>query len=169
MGKKTTGSTPATQVLHRFSISFCEHHFTHDPAAHSFGQEAAHALGSPPEQVFKTLVFAVTGLRAHQGLAVGVVPASGSLHLKSAAAALGYKKATMATPAQAERASGYVTGGVSPFGQRTRLPTLADSSIEGWDSIYVSGGRRGFILSLAPADLVRACDALVAPIAEGAP
>lgn len=169
MGKKTTGSTPATQVLHRLGIGFCEHHFTHDPAAHSFAQEAAGALGSPPQQVYKTLVFTVAGLRAHHGLAVGVVPASSSLHLKSAAAALGYKKATMATPAQAERASGYVTGGVSPFGQRTRLPTLVDASIEGWDSIYVSGGRRGFILSLAPADLVRACDALVAPIADGAP
>lgn len=166
MPKKITGSTPATLRLRKLSIEFTEHHFTHDPAAGSFAQEAAAALQVQPERVFKTLIFAAAGLRAHHGLAVGVVPASTSLHLKSAAAALGYKKATMASPAQAERSSGYVTGGVSPFGQRTELPTVVDSSIEGWDSIYVSGGRRGFIVSLAPADLVRACGALVAPIAE---
>src|SRR5699024_12511967 len=119
VGKERPGCTPATQVLNGQGIDYCEQHFTHVPDAHSVAQEAADALGFPPEQVFKTLVCAVTVLRAHQGLAVGVVPASGSLHLKNAAAALGYKKATMATPAQAERASGYVNGRVSPFRQRT--------------------------------------------------
>jgi Cys-tRNA(Pro)/Cys-tRNA(Cys) deacylase len=156
--------TPATALLTKLKIKFTTHPYEPDPHAESYGAAAAAALGADPRRVFKTLVATVDGR-----LAVGVVPVSSSLDLKALAAALGAKRATMAEPAAAERATGYVTGGISPFGQRSRLPIVVDASAEEWPTIFVSGGRRGLQLQLTPTDLVRQTAALVAPIASRPP
>lgn len=140
-------------------IPFRVHSYDHDPAAASFGLEAAGALGVEPARVFKTLFASVDGT-----LVVGVVPVSGQLDLKSVAAAVGGKKAVMADPSDAERASGYVLGGISPVGQRRQHPTVVDESALGFETVYVSGGKRGMELELAPADLVRATGATTAQI-----
>jgi Cys-tRNA(Pro)/Cys-tRNA(Cys) deacylase len=152
--------TPATALLTRRKVAFELHPYEHDPRSGSYGAEAAAALGVPPGRVFKTLVVSVDGR-----LAVGVVPVGGSLDLKAMAAALGAKRAAMAEPAAAERATGYVTGGISPLGHRSRLPVVVDASARDWDAVYVSAGRRGLQVSLAPDDLVRVANATVAPIA----
>lgn len=159
--KLASGGTPATVALARAKIPFTAHVYEHDPASSSFGLEAADALGLPPERVFKTLFVAVDGR-----LVVGIVPVSGRLDLKAVAAAVGGKRAAMADPADAERASGYVVGGISPIGQRKPHPTLIDESALGFASIFVSGGRRGLDLEIAPADLVGIISAAVAHIAR---
>jgi len=151
--------TPATVALARLGITFTEHEYTHDPAVTSFGLEAASALGVEPEQVFKTLLAEADG-----ELVVGIVPVTGTLDLKALAGAVGAKKASMADAALAERKTGYVLGGISPIGQKTALRTVLDETAELFDTIFVSGGRRGFDLELAPADLLRATDGVVAPI-----
>ena len=153
--------TPATTALTRLGVAFDVHPYDHDPAAVSYGLEAAAALGVPPAQVFKTLLVA-----SDSGLAVGVVPVDRQLDLKAVAAALGLKKVAMAQPADAERSTGYVVGGISPIGQRKALPTVVDASALRLDRVYVSGGRRGLDLSLAPADLVTVTAAAVAPISR---
>lgn len=153
--------TPATAALTAAGIPFSEHAYAHDPANRDFGMEAATALGLDPDQVFKTLLADVDGR-----LVVGIVPVTGKLDLKALAAAVGGKKAAMADPALAERRTGYVVGGISPIGQKTRHETVLDETAELWDVVYVSGGRRGFDLGLSPADLVRATDAVVADIAR---
>jgi Cys-tRNA(Pro)/Cys-tRNA(Cys) deacylase len=152
--------TPATALLARARVAFELHPYAHDPRSGSYGAQAAAALGVPTGRLFKTLVVSVDGR-----LAVGVVPVAGSLDLKAIAAALGGKKAAMAEPAAAERATGYVTGGISPLGHRSRLPVVVDASARDWDTVYVSAGRRGLQVSLAPDDLVRVANATVAPIA----
>jgi Cys-tRNA(Pro)/Cys-tRNA(Cys) deacylase len=152
--------TPATALLARQQVPHTLHPYPHDPRSSSYGLEAAAALGVAPGRLFKTLVVSVDGR-----LAVGVVPVAGSLDLKAIAAALGGKKAAMAEPAAAERATGYVRGGISPLGHRSRLPVVVDSSAAEWETVYVSAGRRGLQVSLAPADLVRAASATVAAIA----
>jgi Cys-tRNA(Pro)/Cys-tRNA(Cys) deacylase len=152
--------TPATALLVRERVPHTLHPYEHDPRSTSYGLEAAAALGVPPGQLFKTLVVSVDGT-----LAVGVVPVAGSLDLKAIAAALGGKRAALAEPAAAERATGYVTGGISPLGHRSRLPVVVDSSAADWETVYVSAGRRGLQMALAPADLVRAAGATLAPIA----
>lgn len=157
--KKTSVGTPATVALERAGIAFTVHTYVHDPAATSFGLEAAAALGLEPATVFKTLLAATEA-----GTVVGIVPVTGSLDLKALAAAVGAKKAVMADPAVAERLTGYVVGGISPVGQKRRLPTVLDESALGHPRVYVSGGRRGFDLGLAPTDLVTALAATVAPI-----
>jgi Cys-tRNA(Pro)/Cys-tRNA(Cys) deacylase len=139
------------------------HQYTHDPAAASYGTEAAEALGTAPEKVFKTLMVEVEGR-----LAVGVVPVSGNLDLKAFAAALGAKKAAMADPAAAERRTGYVLGGISPLGQRQSSPTVIDGSALAFDTVLVSGGKRGLDIELAPADLIRLTSAITASIGTGA-
>jgi Cys-tRNA(Pro)/Cys-tRNA(Cys) deacylase len=136
------------------------HAYEHDPRAESYGAEAATALQVAPERCFKTLVAEVDGV-----LAVAVVPVTGSLDLKAFAAALGGKRAAMADPTLAERTTGYVRGGISPLGQRRRLPTVVDASATPFPTVYVSAGRRGLQVELAPADLVRLTGAAVAPIA----
>lgn len=158
-GRPGAGGTPATVALTRAGIRFSEHSYEHDAAATSYGLEAAAALGLDPEQVLKTLLTAVDGR-----LVVGVVPVSGRLDLKAIAAAVGGKRAAMADPADAERATGYVVGGISPVGQRRSHPTVLDSSALGFGTVYVSGGRRGLDLGLSPADLVRVTGAVVAAI-----
>ena len=123
--------------------------------------EAAAALQLDPEQVFKTLLADVDGR-----LVVGIVPVTGKLDLKALATAVGGKRAEMADPKLAERRTGYVVGGISPIGQKTAHPTVLDETAELYDTIFVSGGRRGLDLELAPADLVRITDATVAAIAK---
>jgi Cys-tRNA(Pro)/Cys-tRNA(Cys) deacylase len=135
------------------------HPYRHDPSAASYGTEAAEALGMDPARVFKTLMVEVEGR-----LAVGVVPVSGTLDLKAFAAALGSKKAAMADPAAAERRTGYVLGGISPLGQRQSSSTVIDSSARAFETMLVSGGKRGLDLELAPADLIRLTAAITAPI-----
>lgn len=137
------------------------HPYDHDPASTSYGEEAAHALDLPPGRVFKTLVASVDGR-----LTVAVVPVAGELDLKALAAAVGGKRASMADPADAERATGYVRGGISPLGQRRRLPAVVDESAAGFDTVFVSAGRRGLQIELAPADLVRLTGARTATIAR---
>ena len=135
------------------------HFYDHDPRRGAYGLEAADALGIAPERVFKTLVAEVDG-----ALTVGVVPVAGQLDLKALAAAAGGKKAALADVAAAERATGYVAGGISPLGQRKRLPVVVDSSAMGFGTVFCSAGRRGLEIELAPADLVRAAGATVAAI-----
>ena len=152
--------TPATVALHAAGIAFVEHAYGHDPGTANFGLEAADALGVEPDRVFKTLLVEVDG-----HLVVGVVPVTGKLDLKALAAVLGGKKATMADPVLAERRTGYVVGGISPIGQKTEHPTVIDETAELWDTVFVSGGRRGFDIELSAADLQRATHATLAAIA----
>ena len=159
--KSAAGGTPATVALTRAKVPFAVHPYEHDPAAASYGLEAAEALGLPAERVFKTLFVSVDAR-----LVVGVVPVSRQLDLKAVAAAAGGKKATMADPAEAERATGYVVGGISPFGQKRAHPTVVDESALTHPTVFVSGGKRGLDLEVAPADLVALTHATVAPIAR---
>ena len=161
MAKKTAQGTPATVALTKAGLSFTTHAYEHDPAAKSYGLEAAEALGLAPEQVFKTLLVEVDGK-----LAVGVVPVDRQLDLKAVAAALNGKKAVMADPAAAERITGYVVGGISPIGQKRPLPTVIDTTAADHQTVYVSGGRRGLDLGLSPTDLITITTARTAPIAR---
>ena len=153
--------TAATALLTRQGIPYTVHTYDHDSRRGSYGLEAAQAMGVESGRVFKTLVADVDGT-----LAVGVVPVAAQLDLKALAAAVGGKKAAMADPAAAERATGYVTGGISPLGQRRRLRVVVDASALEFPTVYCSGGRRGLEIELAPGDLVRAANATVAPIAR---
>jgi len=161
-GRARGAGTPATVALTQAKVPFTVHAYEHDPAAEAYGPEAAEAMGVPPERVFKTLLADVDGR-----LAVAVVPVSGRLDLKALASALDGKKAAMAEPAAAERATGYVVGGISPLGQRRKLPTVVDESALGFDTVFCSAGRRGLEIELAPADLVELADARTAPIGRG--
>ncbi|ANS77747.1 Cys-tRNA(Pro) deacylase YbaK [Serinicoccus hydrothermalis] len=159
--KSRSGGTPATVALDRAGIRYAVRAYEHDPAASSYGTEAAQALGVDPAAVFKTLLVEGQG-----GLAVGIVPVDGSLDLKAIAVALGLKKVTMADPASAERVTGYVVGGISPVGQKRALPTVLDVSAADRETILVSGGRRGLDLELSPADLLAVTGGTTAPIAR---
>jgi Cys-tRNA(Pro)/Cys-tRNA(Cys) deacylase len=151
-------STPAIAAAERAGVPFRTYEYGHDPKAESFGLEAAEKLGVDEARVFKTLVVEVDG-----ALGVAIVPVAAQLDLK----ALGGKRATLAGRAAAERATGYVLGGISPLGQRKRLPATLDSSALEHGTIYVSAGKRGLEIELAPADLVRLTGAAVRPIARG--
>ncbi len=159
MAKRQAG-TPALKALTDAGVTHTVHEYDHDPRATSFGLEAAERLGFDPARVFKTLL-----ATDDKDLVVGIVPVSGSLDLKALAAATGHKKLTMAPQATAERVTGMVVGGISPLGQKRRLPTVLDDSALGYPTILVSGGRRGLDVELAPADLVRLAEAQVAQIA----
>jgi Cys-tRNA(Pro)/Cys-tRNA(Cys) deacylase len=152
--------TPATLALTKAKIAHTVHEYGHDPAAESYGAEAAELMGTDPRRVFKTLLATVDG-----SLHVAVVPVAGSLDLKALAAAVGGKRAAMADPALAERTTGYVRGGISPLGQRKRLPTVLDETALEHPTVFVSAGRRGLEVELAPDDLSRLTAARVAPIA----
>ena len=154
--------TPAIRAAERAGIIFEVLEYVHRADAESYGLEAAEALGLPPGMVFKTLVARMDG----HGLIVGMVPVDRSLDLKALAAACGGKRAEMAQIAEAERATGYVAGGISPIGQRRRLPAVLDSGALALERIAVSGGRRGLQICLAPADLMRLAGAGSAPIAR---
>ncbi|MBM9622135.1 Cys-tRNA(Pro) deacylase [Streptomyces zhihengii] len=159
--KKQAGGTPATVALTAAGTPFTVHSYDHDPASPSYGEEAAEALGVPPARVFKTLVADVDG-----ALTVAVVPVAGQLDLKALASAVGGKRATMADPAAAERTTGYVRGGISPLGQRKRLPTVLDASAWEHETICVSAGRRGLEVELAAEALRTLTSAVRAPIAR---
>ena len=159
--KQQSGGTPATVALTAAGVDFTVHAYEHDPSHPSYGEEAAEAMGVSPDRVFKTLVADVDG-----SLVVAVVPVAGSLDLKSLATAVGGKRAAMADPAAAERTTGYVRGGISPLGQRKKLPTVLDASAETHATICVSAGRRGLEVELSPTDLTELTQAVSAPIAR---
>ena len=161
MAKRISASTPATALLTKLGIGFEVRSYAHDAAVTDFGQEAAAALGVPAERVFKTLLAEADGR-----LVVGIVPVSRLLDLKALAGAVGARRAVMADPALAERKTGYVVGGISPIGQRTKLPTVLDQSATAFDTMFVSGGRRGLDIELAPDELARVTGATFAPIAR---
>lgn len=153
--------TPATTALTRAKVAFTVHTYEHDPAAPSYGLEAAAALGVDPARVFKTLLVEADGR-----LGVGIVAADRLLDLKAIASALGAKKAVMADPTVAERSTGYVVGGISPIGQKRALPTVLDADATAYPTILVSGGRRGLDVELSPADLLAMTAGRTAPIAR---
>lgn len=147
-------------VLTRAKVAHTLHPYDPEhPSDQGHGEAAVAALGADPRQVFKTLITRVDG-----ALTVAVVPVSGTLDLKALAAAVGARKAVMADPADAERSSGYVLGGISPLGQRKALPTVVDASALDFSTVLVSAGRRGLQVELPPADLVRLTKARTAPI-----
>ncbi len=149
MATRSPGGTPATRALTAAGIGFVLRPYDHDPRSESFGLEAASALAVEPERVLKTLLAVVDG-----ALTVAVVPVSGRLDLRALARSRHARRAEMADPAVAERATGYVVGGISPIGQKRRHPTVVDLSALDHESVLVSGGRRGLDVELAPADLV---------------
>lgn len=157
--RKTHGGTPATLALGSAGVAYEVRAYEHDPRTTSYGLEAADALGVDPARVFKTLLASLDGR-----LVVGIVPVSGQLDLKALARTLGGSKAVMAEVAAAERATGYVAGGISPIGQKRPHPTVLDASALEHDTILVSGGRRGLDLELAPHDLVAVTGAVIATI-----
>lgn len=156
---KKAPTTAATQALDRLGLPYTPHPYDH-AVVEGYGVEAAKELGVPPERVFKTLVVDADG-----SLVIAVVPVSSMLDLRSLAAVLGVKRAVMASPDLAERRTGYVVGGISPFGQRTRLPLVLDATADRFPAVSVSGGRRGFDLEIAPRDLLAATDGRLAAIA----
>jgi Cys-tRNA(Pro)/Cys-tRNA(Cys) deacylase len=152
--------TPAINQLEQAGVAFTVHEYDHGESLRDFGREAAEKLGLDPEQVFKTLLVTVDG-----GHAVAIVPVSGKLSLKSIGRALGAKHVEMCDPEVAERVTGYVRGGISPFGQKKRLATVIDEVATLFETVYVSGGKRGLDVGVAPDDLIRVLDAKVADIA----
>ncbi|WP_127480416.1 Cys-tRNA(Pro) deacylase [Nocardioides pantholopis] len=166
MAKKSTGATPAARALTSAGVPHTLHEYDHDPRAESYGMEAATALGLDPARVFKTLMASVDRLpgTGRPGLVVAVVPVSGQLDLKALARAVGAGKAQLADPGAAERATGYVVGGISPIGQKRQHPTVVDASALDHPTVFVSGGRRGLDLEIAPADLVGVTGATTAPV-----
>ncbi len=153
--------TPAVDAARKAGIEYELLEYEHDPSHESFGLEAVEVLGLPGDQVFKTLIAEVDGR-----LAVGIVPVTAQLDLKALASALGGRKAAMAPADAAQRATGYVLGGISPLGQKRRLPTVVDDSARAFSRIYVSAGRRGLEIALAPSDLATLAGATWAPIAR---
>jgi Cys-tRNA(Pro)/Cys-tRNA(Cys) deacylase len=158
-----SAATPALAALIEAGVPHEVVKFAHDPRQRWFGGEAVRALTTDAavmsEQIYKTLIIAVP-----DGLAVAILPALAKLSLKAAAAALDASKATMADQRAAERATGYVLGAISPLGQRTRLPTVVDSGALGWERMYVSAGRRGWDVAIAPGDLISLTGAVTAEI-----
>ena len=151
--------TPATALLTRLAIAYTLHTYEHDPRSSSYGEEASAALGVPAQRLFKTLIASVD-----RRPVCAVVPVAGQLGLKALAASVGGKRAELAEPAIAERATGYVVGGISPLGQKTALPVVVDESALGFATVFVSAGRRGLQVELAPVDLIRAAGATTGAI-----
>ncbi len=154
--------TPAVKILEEARVDFSLTTYEHDPRSPAYGEEAASVLGLSPKEVFKTLLARLDDGR----LVVAIVPVSAQLDLKALAKAAGGRKARLADANDAERATGYVIGGISPLGQKHCLPTFLDASAEDLAVIHVSGGRRGLEISLAPDDLVHLVQARLAPLAR---
>ncbi|AZI57496.1 Cys-tRNA(Pro) deacylase [Nakamurella antarctica] len=155
-----SASTPAVAALVRAKIAHTLHPYQHDPRSTAFGDEVVQALALDARRVFKTLVAQVDG-----SLTVGIVPVAAHLNLKALASAVGGKKGAMAPVAEAERSSGYVAGGISPLGQRKALTTVIDASALGFETVFVSAGKRGLQVELRPADLITLTSARSAAIA----
>jgi len=151
-----------TRIAKKAGIDFKIHEYSHNPNSSSYGEEAATLLGVEPSRVFKTLLLETN----ENKLAVAIVPVTGQLNLKATAKALGVKKVAMANPAEAEKATGYVLGGISPLGQKKRLPFIIDDSLNQYETVFVSGGKRGLEIELKPADLIRLCQARCAQIKD---
>ncbi|MGB2109323.1 MAG: Cys-tRNA(Pro) deacylase [Marinobacter vinifirmus] len=154
--------TPGILAAQRAKVAFTVHEYEHDPAAESYGNEAVEKTGANPDQVFKTLVVSLDG----KDLAVAVVPVSAMLSLKLIARAAGAKKAAMADKQLVQRTTGYVLGGVSPLGQKKRLKTFIDDSARNFATLFVSAGKRGLEIELAPDDLARLTGATFAPLQQ---
>jgi Cys-tRNA(Pro)/Cys-tRNA(Cys) deacylase len=154
--------TPAIHAAKKAGIEYTVHEYEHDPNADSYGLEAAAVLGIDTARVFKTLLVSLHG--GAERLAVGIVPVASQLDLKAIAAVAGAKKAGMADPQLAERVTGYILGGISPLGQKKRLATFIDESITGFATVFVSAGRRGLEIELAPDDLQALCHATLVKI-----
>ena len=161
-GNPEVAATPATKMLDQAGVTYHVHTYEHDPRADGYGLEAAEALGVDPHRVFKTLVAIVEGTRAVP--VVAVVPVTAKADLKAVASHGGGKRAALAEPAAAERLTGYVVGGISPFGQKRPLPTIVDESAFGFPTVFCSGGRRGLEIELAPADFLALLGAVRADI-----
>jgi Cys-tRNA(Pro)/Cys-tRNA(Cys) deacylase len=157
------GGTPAIVMLEAAAVEFKVTEFHHEPGEGNYGLVAAEALGIDPERVFKTLVANLT-VEAGVEQVVAIVPVSGQLSLRELAVALGGKRAEMCPVDLAQRLTGYVVGGISPFGQKKRLRTAIDETCVLFDTIFVSGGKRGLDIEIAPDDLIAVLDAAVAPI-----
>lgn len=153
--------TPAVDVLQKARVDYALHPYEHDPSSRSYGLEAAEKLGVPPARVYKTLLVRCQP----NGLAIAVVPVSCQLDFKRFAAVCGVKKVAMAESADVTRATGYIPGGVSPLGQKRRLPMVIDQSVHEHEQVYISAGKRGLDVSLRPEDLIRLTNAEVGAIA----
>ena len=158
MAKPASG-TPAIVALEAAGVPFSIHPYELTESADTYGEAVAAVLGVDPDRLFKTLIAEVDGHPT-----VAIVPVSSRLSTRSLARAAGGKKADMIAPDIAERLTGYVTGGISPFGQKRRLATFVDETIELWDTVYVSAGRRGLQVEVAPADLILLLEAGVADL-----
>jgi Cys-tRNA(Pro)/Cys-tRNA(Cys) deacylase len=154
--------TPAINLAKKAKVTFNVHEYAHDPANEAYGLEAAEKLGLPPTQVFKTLVVSLDG----KELAVGILPVAAMLSMKHIAKAAHAKKAEMADKALVARTTGYVLGGVSPLGQKKLLKTFIDESAQIFPTIYVSAGRRGLEIELAPQDLQTLTRAIFTELAQ---
>lgn len=154
--------TPGINSARKARVAHQVHEYQHDPGSESYGTEAAEKMGVAADRVFKTLVVSVDG----KALAVAVVPVSAQLSMKRLAKAAGGKKAAMADPIEVQRATGYVLGGVSPLGQKKRLKTFIDESAQHFDTVFVSAGRRGLEIELAPADLAQLTSGAFAPLQQ---
>ncbi len=152
--------TPAVNVVKKAKVDFTTHQYAHDSAAVSYGMEAAEKLSISSDRVFKTLLIKTD----KQELVVAVLPVSHKLNLKLCASTVNAKKAVMLDPAEAERSTGYVVGGISPLGQKKRLKMVIDESARGFDTIFVSAGRRGLEIELSPSDLAKLTRAVFASI-----
>ena len=157
--------TPAINAAKKAKVDHKIHEYKHDPKAESYGDEAAKVLNIEPSQVFKTLLVALNG--DQKKLAIGVVPVSGQLDLKAMASALKVKKVVMANPEDAERATGYVVGGISPLGQKKRLPLVLDASASSFKTIFMSAGKRGLEIEMSSLDLLKLTAGTLAPIGKG--
>ena len=165
MGKKgnnSQGTTPATKALQRAGVDFRVHSYDFDPGDLGIGEQAAQALDIDPNRLFKTLMVTVDGQRP----AIALIPVAAETRMKALAAALSGKRAAMIGLADAERLSGYVKGGISPFGQRQELDVVVDQSLENHETVFVNGGRRGLQIEIAPADLINALNASLADLAR---
>ena len=162
--RKSSTGTPATVAIRSSGLPFTLHSYRHDPRARYFGLVGAQELGVDPERVFKTLVVQLEP--GHNALATAVIPAEHHLDLKAIASLCNAKHATLAEPALAQRVTGFVRGGISPLGQKHHMPILIDRAACEFPTIFVSGGRRGLSIEMAPGDVVKATGAMLAAISK---